>query len=69
MYHSLSFTVLQNVYLHVFLILLEGGSEEQKPEELNKKALTIIQQVRDKLTGTVIVSLQTLSNSMLVLFK
>ena len=30
-----------------------GGSEEQKPEELNKRALTIIQRVKDKLTGMV----------------
>ena len=34
-------------------ICVLGGSGEQKPEELNKKALTIIQRVRDKLTGTI----------------
>ena len=34
-------------------VLIEGGSDEQKPEELNKRALAIIQRVKDKLTGII----------------
>ena len=33
------------------MLILGGGNEEQKPEELNKRALAIIQRVKDKLTG------------------
>ena len=38
------------------MLILGGGNEEQKPEELNKRALAIIQRVKDKLTGILHVS-------------
>ena len=40
----------------MYQLILGGGSVEQKPEELNKRALTIIQRVKDKLTGVSFVS-------------
>lgn len=47
----LNLPFLESVILHAFLCFLSVGDGLVQPEALNKKAIQIINRVRDKLTG------------------